>query len=619
MTAAPPASLDSGLRTATALLHSSMEPRRRTRLLILVLLVTFAAYLPALWHGFTQDDCYLVQVTGNPRRPNAMVAEWQGFAACFGTHYWEGVWPSGDLYRPITILSYAATHALFGSHLVSEAFPHHLLNVLLHVLGTFLTYRLLRVLRCGDAACLLGALTFGLHAIRVEAVAGIVGRAELLAFAAGAAALLLWHGARQPDVPTRRRCFALAGGAVLLFVAFGSKESALAWVPFFPVFAFASGARLGPASLGALGCAALPLAAYFALRALALSDLPEPLPVHFMANPLAHEAATLRVATGLFLSVFGLYASLLPFDLCSDYGPQTFALASGFADPRTLGALALIVALLALGCAWARRQPLLFLAVATFFGFSFITSNVPFATGTIFAERLAYTPALAVSFLVAALVPHLAWWTVLLWLVPVAAALEARLPAWRDDPTLFAVDVEKNPRSLRLLTGWSDTLRLQGPEHLAAAVVPMRRALALEPQLATAWYGLGALLVQQSQLATDAATARALLVEAAATVRAGVTATLANPDSERWRAEAVLGSVCLRLGELDEAERWLRSALERRPVYREAWMDFGRLGDALVGGGQTARARAVFAAIASSEHVSVEMRQGAAGRLQMLR
>lgn len=200
-----------------------MEARQRNRLLTLVLLATFLAYLPALRNGFTQDDCYLVQVAGNPNPPNSMVAQWHGFTAYLGEHYWQGVWAASDLYRPITILSYAATHALIGARLIDEAFPHHLLNVLLHVLGTWLTWRMLRALRCGDVPSLLGTLVFGLHAIRVEAVAGIVGRAELLAFVAGAGALLFWHGARQPDVGPRRRRLGFAGSAALLFVAFGSK------------------------------------------------------------------------------------------------------------------------------------------------------------------------------------------------------------------------------------------------------------------------------------------------------------------------------------------------------------------------------------------------------------
>ena len=53
------------------------------------------------------------------------------------------------------------------------------------------------------------------------------------------------------------------------------------------------------------------------------------------------------------------------------------------------------------GLWWARRQPLPFLAMAAFFGFSFLISNIPTPIETIFGERLYYTPAVGLSFLLA--------------------------------------------------------------------------------------------------------------------------------------------------------------------------------------------------------------------------
>jgi hypothetical protein len=78
--------------------------------------------------------------------------------------------------------------------------------------------------------------------------------------------------------------------------------------------------------------------------------------------------------------------------------------------PADLGFVCSVVVLggwLVLGLVCARRQPLLFLSAAMFLGFSFIGSNVLFAIGTNFGERLFYMPSLAISVLCVLLARHL--------------------------------------------------------------------------------------------------------------------------------------------------------------------------------------------------------------------
>ena len=164
--------------------------RRAARALGLILLVTAALYAPSLRNGFTYDDEYIAAATHPSGQPNAMIAELRPLTEYFRAHYWKGEHAARGEYRPVTILSYAATYRLLGRTAAGEAFPQHALNLLLHLCATALVYRLLRVVRARREAALLGALVFGVHAVHSEVVASVVGRAELLAFTCGALSLL---------------------------------------------------------------------------------------------------------------------------------------------------------------------------------------------------------------------------------------------------------------------------------------------------------------------------------------------------------------------------------------------------------------------------------------------
>ena len=72
-------------------------------------------------------------------------------------------------------------------------------------------------------------------------------------------------------------------------------------------------------------------------------------------------------------------------------------LVESIGDLRFLQSCAVLTALFVCGIALVRRHPLVFLAMACFLGFSFATSNVLFAIGTIFGERLYFTPSLGLG------------------------------------------------------------------------------------------------------------------------------------------------------------------------------------------------------------------------------
>lgn len=80
-------------------------------------------------------------------------------------------------YRPLCVLSYKINFIIGGF----KPFGYHLFNVLLHCVATGLVVKLARHILPNTIGVLIAGLLFASHPVHTEAVAGIVGRADLLA------------------------------------------------------------------------------------------------------------------------------------------------------------------------------------------------------------------------------------------------------------------------------------------------------------------------------------------------------------------------------------------------------------------------------------------------------
>jgi hypothetical protein len=168
-------------------------PVDRLRLLrrvigILIALITFAAFIPALSAGFSDfdDPGMLLEVTG-----------WRGLAPA--NLAWMFTTTNMGHYEPLTYLSYAIDFTLWG---IDDAFGYHLTSVIVHAVNAVLVYvlamRLLSAARLRrpraqarpaaspppDWPTILGAavaaLLWSVHPLRVESVAWITERRDVL-------------------------------------------------------------------------------------------------------------------------------------------------------------------------------------------------------------------------------------------------------------------------------------------------------------------------------------------------------------------------------------------------------------------------------------------------------
>lgn len=353
-------------------------------MLVLACLLTCANGLTG---GFTYDDKAIVRDNPRIRTP-------AGISKIFTTSYFGGPRGSGSVYRPVLLLSYAVQWWIHGR----QAVAFHAVNVLLHAGATLLLAALILRLGIAPAAAFASALLFAVHPIHVEAVTSLVGRGEVLA---SVFALLYLHLALRFFERRRFRVATLAGALLCYALSVLTKESgtsapAMAFLLF--VYAAEGGVaeRLRRAFTRGLpvflGSAAV-LAGVFSLRRWVLGGfLKSPgAGVFEVENALAHVGAWPRAANACLILFRYLGRIVFPLHLSADESAWSIEVV----PPRSAVVIAALVLLAAITVAALRRLPERSPVALGFLFFCLAllpASNLVFAIGTIFAERLAYLP-----------------------------------------------------------------------------------------------------------------------------------------------------------------------------------------------------------------------------------
>ena len=148
-------------------LDPDLLPRRQLRTAvapaILLIAITIAAYLPALRGVFVWDDQAFIVENPVLIEPDALWRIWTASPANHEPHYW-----------PVTYTTFWLEMQLWDL----RPFGFHLSNVLLHAVNSILVWLVLR--RLAIPGAWLAAALFALHPVRVESVAWIIERKDVL-------------------------------------------------------------------------------------------------------------------------------------------------------------------------------------------------------------------------------------------------------------------------------------------------------------------------------------------------------------------------------------------------------------------------------------------------------
>lgn len=437
--------------------HLSERQRKANHLLpIAVGFIALLPYINSLFFAATYDD--------EIHLPNS-----------YQLSYWEiwtqSTWP-GNLFRPVFLSSLKAQTDLAILFGIDPVFFLHLGNIVLHSLCAVVAFFIARIVLKSDVA-LVAALIFGLLPVHSEAVSNISYRTELLQFLFGGLSITTLHYLKNRYkilIPT-----------LALLLAMLSKESGLIFIP---LLLISSTYRKK-----AITCSCISFVAYVLLRINALGEvIPDGAPVLYLDNPLVELSLIERLYSALLLLGKYIENCLLPLNLSADY---SFSALLPLSLPATSQAFYLLATLLLVSLGFLRKNLSLF--VAWFFISFAITANIVLTTGTIFADRLVYTPSFGLSVLIATLISRiprntLKTLTTSLFLLIYGSIAFNYSSRWRDNTELAIRTVSAVPNSARANHRLGITLRDKGLDTKAKTY--FLKAISIYPEMANSYLGL---------------------------------------------------------------------------------------------------------------------------------
>jgi protein O-mannosyl-transferase len=426
-----------------------------------------------------------------------------------------------DYWMPLSLVSHMAVVQMFGL----EPAAHHAVNVLLHAVTVLLLFLVLRSMTGSPRRSALVTALWAVHPLRVESVAWLAERKDLLGGLFFVLSLACYLRTVRSPSPTAHVClllsFALGLMSKPILVPLPFLLLLLDWWP----LRRCSGLR----DLPSLILQKLPL--------LTLSLLSCLLTLHSQKqalDPLGQGSLSLRIGKALVALCVYPVKTILPVGLAVYY---PFPL-HGWGLLRVIPCLILILAVTVLVLRFHRRHP--YLALGWFWYLLMIipASGIVLAGDQAYADRFTYLP--QIGLLLAAV------WLAADWakrracsasltrilavtaLVLCCAATVRQLSFWRNDLPLWkhAVEVTRenafarnelgnaliqegragdavteyrealriNPRQADALGNLGEALRREG--HREEALACLNKALALDPRNAEAENNLGSLLFQ---------------------------------------------------------------------------------------------------------------------------
>ncbi|XP_050604475.1 protein O-mannosyl-transferase TMTC1 isoform X3 [Macaca thibetana thibetana] len=480
-------------------------------------------YGRSLQGEFVHDDVWAI--VNNPDvRPGAPL-RWSIFTNDFwGKGMAENT--SHKSYRPLCVLTFKLNIFLTGMN----PFYFHAVNVILHCLVTLvLMYTCDKTVFKNRGLAFVTALLFAVHPIHTEAVAGIVGRADVLACLLFLLAFLSYNrsldqGCVGESFPSTVSPFFLLFSLFLGTCAMLVKETGITVFGVCLVYdLFSLSNKEDKSYLRAssnrnflltmrpfLKRAILVLSYVLVILYFRLWIMGGSMPLFSeQDNPASFSPYILtRFLTYSYLLAFNVWLLLAPVTLCYDWQVGSIPLVETIWDMRNLATilLAVVMALLSLHClaAFKRLEHKEVLVGLLFLVFPFIpASNLFFRVGFVVAERVLYMPSMGYCILFVHGLSKLCTWlnrcgattlivsTVLLLLLFSWKTVKQN-EIWLSRESLFRSGVQTLPHNAKVHYNYANFLKDQGRNK--EAIYHYRTALKLYPRHASALNNLGTLI-----------------------------------------------------------------------------------------------------------------------------
>ena len=499
---------------------------------LLIFFATLIVYSNSLGGEFAWDDEYFVV-------KNSRIRTLDGIASFFtnpSTAAFGGL--AKDIYRPITVLSYALNYRFSGL----DAFGYHLINVLIHSFNAILLFLLLYYLFNDLSIAFFASLLFACHPVQTEVVSWISGRSSILALFFYLISLICYV--------KRYRIFSIFAFALALF----SKEMAvtLPLVLILYDIHFGEKTKWKNKAFGYLPYFIL-TALFIIARSVLLNKVSQ---TGWWGGSPYHTFLTMSKVMVSYLKILAA-----PIKLCAFYSirPSQSITAAGVAP--SVGILILIFG--ALPFIYRRSKELSF-AVLWFFVTILPVSNIV-PLKALMAERFLYIPSIGLILAAVLIIKRLSKKTVVAALVAstLVAAYSLRTIArnedWKDAVHISESIVKIDPMNSWGLTSLGSAQMEKGDYE--NALRSLKKAVAVSPDYSSARNALGFYYLERGSYA-----------DAAGEFEAGI--KLDPDDAEMPNS---LGIAYANLKKYEDAEKQFKAALEKSPAFVTAYLNLGAL------------------------------------------
>jgi tetratricopeptide (TPR) repeat protein len=498
--------------------------------------VAFAVFVRAAGYEFVNfdDPAY---VTENPLVYQGLTRE--GIIWAFQTFRLAN-------WHPLTWLSFQLDATLWGP----GSFGFHLTNVLLHAANTALVFLALRALTAEFWPSAVAALLFAVHPLRMESVAWVAERKDVLSGFFGL--LALWAYADYARSPGIKRYAAVFVACLLSLLS----KSMLVTLPFlflvldwWPLRRTETWRRLVLEKLPLIALVvAISVVTFQAQESRGARKGLEQYP------PLA------RVENAAIGYVTYLSKTIWPSDLAIFYPHPLYPGGPGLSHGNAAGACVLLMAMSAAAFALRRRAPYLLTGWLWYLGTLVPVIGLVQVGGQAYADRYTYFPQIGILVALCWTVADLAGRYRRSAVVAAGFAVAALamitfrgLPVWTNSVTLWQNARQTTGDNAMTLVNLGSALEQRG--KAAEAEADYRAAIHIDPESVSARRCFGELLYRQGRY-----------LEAAEQLEE---ARRLAPGFALVRTR--LGSTYYWLNRLDESEREHEAALDADPNYAEAY------------------------------------------------
>jgi tetratricopeptide (TPR) repeat protein len=491
-----------------------------------VMLLAFLLGANTLGFDYAVDDRFVIQENAYTQKGIKGIGKilttdsFAGFYAYYNNPV--DVLPGGR-YRPLSLITYAIEHSLWGN----SPSASHLINVLLYsLLCGFLLITLRQLLAKrpnGKAIALAAALLFTLHPTHTEAVANIKGRDEILSLLFLVASL---YGLAQAE---KRKEFSIKIARLwqwiscaCFFLALLAKENGLTFLAIFPLTYYYFFEKNFKQSFKKSIPFGVIIIGYILIRAMVGLSFEESNSI--MDNAYLWASMLERYATMTYMLLRYLVLTLFPYPLTWDYSYAAFPYITPGAW-QFWAALLLHLGLLLYALLSLPRKTIAGFGLWFYLFSIFIVSGYLINIGgAMVADRFLFQPTLGACLAIGAgIVSVIQQLNFSTWLAKAALAVTLcsallqgyyfylRNKDWKDSDTLFRADGDKYPESARASEAagqaWINyalSLKdsLEKKKYLQLAIPYLERAIKNHPQTVNGHLWLGRAYFIQNDLNT---------------------------------------------------------------------------------------------------------------------